>query len=153
MERYRDYQVHLPALLNNVRSLSHSLTFRGASDPDNVIYLGNHRDGWRFGTVDPSSGTSVLLEVILLPIRFFFFLFSLFLRNTQQVARGLTTIMNTTQWRPSRTIQFCSWDAEEFAFIGSTKYVEDNIAKLSTGAIAYMNVDIGNFRILYAHYV
>ena len=77
----------------------------------------------------------------------------MFLRNTQQVARGLTTIMNTTQWRPSRTIQFCSWDAEEFAFIGSTKFVEDNIAKLSTSAIAYMNVDIGNFCILYVRII
>lgn len=27
------------------------------------VILGNHRDAWSFGAVDPNSGTAVLLEV------------------------------------------------------------------------------------------
>ena len=30
----------------------------------------------------------------------------------------------TIDWRPGRTIVLCSWDAEEFAMIGSTEFIE-----------------------------
>lgn len=29
-----------------------------------LVLLGNHRDAWTFGAVDPNSGTSALLEVL-----------------------------------------------------------------------------------------
>lgn len=30
-----------------------------------LVILGNHRDAWTFGAVDPNSGTAALLEVIV----------------------------------------------------------------------------------------
>jgi len=30
---------------------------------DRYVLLGNHRDAWMFGAVDPSSGTAVMMEV------------------------------------------------------------------------------------------
>lgn len=38
----------------------------GRVEPDKLVLLGNHRDAWVFGGVDPSSGTAVLTEVWLL---------------------------------------------------------------------------------------
>lgn len=28
-----------------------------------MVMLGNHRDAWVFGAVDPSSGTAVMMEI------------------------------------------------------------------------------------------
>src|ERR1017187_3323390 len=36
---------------------------RGSEFPDEWIVLGNHRDAWEFGGVDPSSGTASLMEL------------------------------------------------------------------------------------------
>ncbi|CAC5391337.1 NAALAD [Mytilus coruscus] len=36
---------------------------RGAIEPDRYVLLGNHRDAWVFGAIDPSSGTAVMKEV------------------------------------------------------------------------------------------
>ncbi len=30
---------------------------------DHLVILGNHRDAWTFGAVDPNSGTAVLMEI------------------------------------------------------------------------------------------
>ena len=30
---------------------------------DRYVLLGNHRDAWVFGAIDPTSGTSVMMEV------------------------------------------------------------------------------------------
>lgn len=38
-------------------------TIRGREEPDRIVLIGNHRDAWLFGAVDPSSGTSVLVEM------------------------------------------------------------------------------------------
>ena len=46
-------------------------------------------------------------------------------------------------WRPLRTIEFASWDAEEYNLIGSTEYVEDHIDYLRDNGVAYLNVDVG----------
>ncbi|KAH7572219.1 hypothetical protein JRO89_XS04G0221800 [Xanthoceras sorbifolium] len=35
----------------------------GTEEPDRFVILGNHRDAWTFGAVDPNSGTAALLEV------------------------------------------------------------------------------------------
>ncbi|KAB7496032.1 hypothetical protein Anas_04285 [Armadillidium nasatum] len=45
-------------------------------------------------------------------------------------------------WRPRRTIVFCSWGAEEFGLIGSTEWVEENVDKLQSRAVGYINSDI-----------
>lgn len=86
------------------------------------VLIGNHRDGWTFGAVDPGSGTIVLLET----------------------ARALGRL-HRQGWTPQRTIRFCSWDAEEFDLIGSTQYALEHLAELQKNAVAYLNTDMGDF--------
>ncbi|KAI8548550.1 hypothetical protein RHMOL_Rhmol07G0280900 [Rhododendron molle] len=45
-------------LLENVIGI-----IEGAEEPDRFVILGNHRDAWTFGAVDPNSGTAAMLEV------------------------------------------------------------------------------------------
>lgn len=90
---------------------------RGQNDNEWVI-LGNHHDAWVFGAVDPSSGTTSVLEAA---------------RALGELARG--------GWKPRRTIIVAGWDAEEFGLIGSTEWVEDNLAELQRKAVAYINMD------------
>ncbi|KAL2131054.1 hypothetical protein VTI74DRAFT_5593 [Chaetomium olivicolor] len=90
----------------------------GIEQEEKKVIIGNHRDAWAFGAADPHSGTAVMLEVI----RIF----------GDLVARG---------WRPLRTIEFASWDAEEYNLIGSTEYVEQNEDALRKDALAYINLD------------
>lgn len=35
----------------------------GSEYPDEYVFVGNHRDSWIHGTLDPSSGTTTLFEV------------------------------------------------------------------------------------------
>ncbi|KAF7046408.1 hypothetical protein CFC21_055438 [Triticum aestivum] len=91
---------------------------KGHEEPDRYVILGNHRDAWTYGAVDPNSGTAALLDV----------------------ARRLG-IMLQSGWTPRRTIILCSWDAEEFGMIGSTEWVEENLGDLQSKAVAYLNVD------------
>ncbi len=91
---------------------------RGAEIPDEWIILGNHRDAWVFGGVDPSSGTASMLELT---------------RNLGQLLkRGI---------RPKRTLVICSWDGEEYALTGSTEWGEEFADELRQKAVAYLNVD------------
>ncbi|KAL2321342.1 hypothetical protein Fmac_030311 [Flemingia macrophylla] len=90
----------------------------GAEEPERFVILGNHRDAWTFGAVDPNSGTAALLEIAQR------------LRKLQE--RG---------WKPRRTILLCSWDAEEYGLIGSTEWVEENREILASRAVAYLNAD------------
>uniref|UniRef100_M8CWZ4 glutamate carboxypeptidase II n=1 Tax=Aegilops tauschii TaxID=37682 RepID=M8CWZ4_AEGTA len=94
----------------------------GKEEPDRYVIIGNHRDAWTFGAVDPNSGTAAMLEIAE--------------RLSQLEKKG---------WRPRRTIIVCSWDAEEFALIGSTEWAEDNIDIIGSRAVAYLNVDISVF--------
>ncbi|GAB4834112.1 hypothetical protein Ancab_032371 [Ancistrocladus abbreviatus] len=91
---------------------------RGMEEPDRYVLLGNHRDAWTYGAVDPNSGTAALLDI----------------------ARRYALLMGMG-WKPRRTIVFCSWDAEEFGMIGSTEWVEQNLIHLGSKAVAYLNVD------------
>lgn len=72
---------------------------RGSEEPDRYVLLGNHRDAWTFGAVDPNSGTAALLDV----------------------ARRYAFLMRLG-WRPRRTIILCSWDAEEFGMVGNAGF-------------------------------
>ncbi|PIA64595.1 hypothetical protein AQUCO_00100225v1 [Aquilegia coerulea] len=92
----------------------------GVDEPERFVILGNHRDAWTFGAVDPNSGTAALLEV----------------------ARRLGKLQKKG-WRPRRTIILCNWDAEEYGLIGSTEWVEENRELLASRVVAYMNVDCG----------
>lgn len=91
---------------------------RGSEEPDRFVLLGNHRDAWTYGAVDPNSGTAALLDI----------------------ARRYALLMRLG-WNPRRTIILCSWDAEEFGMIGSTEWVEQNLVNLGSKAVAYLNVD------------
>ena len=90
----------------------------GDEEKDRWVIMGNHRDAWVFGAVDPNSGTTAMLEA----------------------ARSFGTLMKNG-WKPRRTIVMCSWDGEEYGLLGSTEWVEDNAAQLQEKAVAYLNVD------------
>jgi N-acetylated-alpha-linked acidic dipeptidase len=93
-------------------------TISGRGHPDQKVIIGNHRDAWVFGAVDPNSGTASMLEA----------------------ARGFGELLKTG-WKPERTINFCSWDGEEYGLIGSTEWGEENAEALAKHAVAYVNVD------------
>src|SRR5437588_5912569 len=59
---------------------------RGSELPDELVVLGNHRDAWVFGGVDPSSGTASMMEL----------------------TRSLGSLLKQGI-RPRRTIVVCSW--------------------------------------------
>ncbi len=86
---------------------------------DQVVVVGNHRDAWTPGAVDPNSGTAAMLEA----------------------ARGLAAAVKAG-WKPKRTILLCSWDAEEYGLVGSTEWAEENAAMLQSKAVAYINMDV-----------
>jgi N-acetylated-alpha-linked acidic dipeptidase len=92
--------------------------FRGSEAPDDVVIVGNHRDAWVYGGVDPSSGSAALIELA---------------RSVGVLAR--------TGWRPQRSMLFASWDAEEFALTSSTEWGEQHESWLRDHAVAYLNVD------------
>jgi len=91
---------------------------RGSELPDEWVLLGNHRDAWAFGGVDPSSGTASMMELT---------------RSLGELKqRGI---------RPRRTIVVCSWDGEEYALTGSTEWGEQFADDLKKKLVAYLNVD------------
>ncbi|KAL9015823.1 MAG: hypothetical protein Q9185_006790 [Variospora sp. 1 TL-2023] len=91
----------------------------GVEQPEKSIIVGNHRDAWCFGGADPGSGTAIMLEVV---------------RVLGDLRRA--------GWRPLRSIEFASWDGEEYNMIGSTEHVEARITDLRRDAFAYLNVDV-----------
>lgn len=91
---------------------------RGAELPDEWVVLGNHRDAWVFGGVDPSSGTASMMEMT---------------RALGQLKKQAT--------RPRRTVIVCSWDGEEVGLTGSTEWGEQFADELRKKAVAYLNVD------------
>ncbi len=90
----------------------------GSESPDEWVILGNHRDAWAFGGVDPSSGTAAMLEL----------------------TRDLGALLKQGI-RPKRTLVICSWDGEEYALTGSTEWGEQYADELKKKAVAYLNVD------------
>jgi N-acetylated-alpha-linked acidic dipeptidase len=91
---------------------------RGSELPDEWVLLGNHRDAWVYGGVDPSSGTASMMELT---------------RSLGELKqRGI---------RPRRTVVVCSWDGEEYALTGSTEWGEQFAEDLKKKLVAYLNVD------------
>ncbi|MGC1783867.1 MAG: transferrin receptor-like dimerization domain-containing protein [Acidobacteriaceae bacterium] len=91
----------------------------GTEYPNDWVIVGNHRDAWVFGAVDPNSGTAAMLEAV----------------------HGMGALLKQG-WKPRRTIVFSSWDAEEEGLIGSTEWAEQHAAQLAHAA-AYFNIDVG----------
>src|SRR5215831_8001214 len=91
---------------------------RGSEFPDEWVVMGNHRDAWVFGGVDPSSGTASMMELT---------------RSLGELKKqGI---------RPRRTLVVCSWDGEEIGLTGSTEWGEQFADELKQKAVAYINVD------------
>jgi N-acetylated-alpha-linked acidic dipeptidase len=94
---------------------------KGDVEPDRMVMLGNHRDAWIYGSVDPHSGTIAMIEVM----------------------RSVGKLLQNN-WKPRRSLVFASWDAEEHGLIGSTEYVENYANLLKKELVAYLNVDNNN---------
>jgi N-acetylated-alpha-linked acidic dipeptidase len=106
----QDYQVRtIWDVIGKIPSTQH---------PDDWVVVGNHRDAWVYGAVDPNSGTAAMLEAV----------------------HGFGALLKSG-WKPKRTIVFGSWDAEEEGLIGSTEWTEQHVQALQH-AVAYFNVDV-----------
>jgi N-acetylated-alpha-linked acidic dipeptidase len=93
-------------------------TIPGTVEPDKWVMLGNHRDAWVYGAVDPSSGTAATLET----------------------CRALGEAVKHG-WKPRRTLVYASWDAEEYGLVGSTEWAEEHADELKKKAVLMLNVD------------
>ena len=91
---------------------------KGREEPEKWVVLGNHRDAWVYGAVDPSSGTAAMLGLA---------------QNLGQLVKDGT--------RPKRSLVFCNWDAEENTLTGSTEWAEQHADKLKKDGVVYINVD------------
>jgi len=91
---------------------------RGGELPGEWVVAGNHRDAWVYGAVDPNSGTAAMLESV----------------------HGIGELLKSN-WKPRRTIIFCSWDGEEEGLIGSTEWAEQHESELADSP-AYFNIDV-----------
>ncbi len=90
----------------------------GREEPNQEIMIGNHRDAWTYGAVDPSSGTAATMEMCRV--------------LGAAYAEG---------WRPRRTLVYASWDGEEYGLVGSTEHAEAHAAELGKNAALMLNVD------------
>ncbi len=90
----------------------------GAVEPERWIMLGNHRDAWTYGAVDPGSGTAATLET----------------------CRALGEAVKAG-WKPRRSIVYGSWDGEEYGLVGSTEWAEESATMLGRKAVLMVNVD------------
>ncbi|XP_007446587.1 PREDICTED: N-acetylated-alpha-linked acidic dipeptidase 2 [Lipotes vexillifer] len=117
-DSFRKVRMHVHNINKITRIYNVIGTIRGSVEPDRYVILGGHRDSWVFGGIDPSSGASVLQEVVQ--------------SFGKLMSRG---------WRPRRTIIFASWDAEEFGLLGSTEWAEENVKSLQERSVAYINSD------------
>jgi N-acetylated-alpha-linked acidic dipeptidase len=92
---------------------------RGAVVPDEWIIIGGHRDAWSPGAVDDVGGVV----------------------STMEAARAWGEAAKAGM-RPSRTLVFGTWDAEEWGIVGSTEWVEEHAIELGAKAVAYINQDV-----------
>ncbi|XP_052768722.1 N-acetylated-alpha-linked acidic dipeptidase 2-like isoform X2 [Mya arenaria] len=117
-----NWSAHIHVTTKNKNATTYNTVgiIRGEFEPDRYVILGNHRDAWVFGALDPSSGTAIMMEIV----------------------RVLGALVKSGRWRPRRSIMFCSWGAEEYGLIGSTEWVEHYTKTLGARAVAYLNVDI-----------
>lgn len=93
-------------------------TIPGTVEPDQWIVVGNHRDAWVYGAVDPGSGTAATLEMCR--------------AIGEAVKKG---------WKPRRTIVYANWDAEEYGLVGSTEWAEEHAGTVGEKVALLLNVD------------
>lgn len=80
---------------------------------DRYVVVGNHRDAWVYGSVDPTSASAALFEA----------------------TRVFGEVMKSENWRPRRTLVFCSWGSEEHGLVGSVEFVEVSIQTMVTSVL------------------
>ncbi|HXX20684.1 MAG TPA: M28 family metallopeptidase [Candidatus Acidoferrum sp.] len=116
-----DSEAHMKLVMDyRQRPLYNVIAKLQGTDDSQLVILGNHHDAWVFGAADPGSGTASMLEA----------------------ARALGALVKSG-WKPRRTIVICQWDGEEEGLLGSTEWVEANLAELQAKAVAYINTDVG----------
>ncbi len=93
-------------------------TIPGTVEPDRWVMVGNHRDAWVYGAVDPGSGTAATLEM----------------------CHALGSAVKNG-WKPRRTIVYASWDAEEYGLVGSTEWAEEHAKEVDEKVVLMLNVD------------
>jgi N-acetylated-alpha-linked acidic dipeptidase len=93
-------------------------TLPGTVEPERWVMIGNHRDAWVYGAVDPGSGTAATLEM----------------------CRALGAAVKHG-WKPRRTLLYASWDAEEYGLVGSTEWAEEHAKEVQEKAVLLLNVD------------
>src|SRR5688572_22327838 len=115
-----DVRVHVKTEMDyQIRKIWNVLArIDGAVEKDRWVIMGNHRDAWTFGAVDPNSGSTAMLEA----------------------GRGFGELLKSG-WKPRRTILMCSWDGEEYGLLGSTEWAEHHAEELKQKAVAYINMD------------
>lgn len=112
-------QVETDAATAGYKKIHNTLaTVRGTTYPDEIVVIGGHRDAWGPGASDNVGGVVSVMEA------------------ARAVAHGIKLGK-----RPKRTIIFATWDAEEWGLVGSSEFVEEDSARLSTGGVAYLNQD------------
>jgi N-acetylated-alpha-linked acidic dipeptidase len=113
-------RVHLKTQMDyQVRKIWNVISrIEGSEEKDRWVIMGNHRDAWTFGAVDPNSGSTAMLEV----------------------GRGFGALLKNG-WKPRRTIILGSWDGEEYGLLGSTEWAEHHADELKQKAVAYINMD------------
>ncbi|KAF1944092.1 peptidase family M28 [Clathrospora elynae] len=105
---------------NKITPIWNVIGIINGTNADETVIIGNHRDAWIIGgAADPNSGSAIMIEIIK--------------AFSELLKRG---------WKPRRNIIFASWDAEEYALIGSTEWVESHLSFLTTTALSYLNLDI-----------
>jgi N-acetylated-alpha-linked acidic dipeptidase len=93
-------------------------TIPGSVEPQSWVLVGNHRDAWVYGAVDPGSGTAATLEM----------------------CRAIGAAVKSG-WKPRRTLTYASWDAEEYGLVGSTEWAEQHEKLVDQKVALLLNVD------------
>ncbi|RVW12255.1 putative glutamate carboxypeptidase PLA3 [Vitis vinifera] len=117
---------------------------RGSEEPDRYVLLGNHRDAWTYGAVDPNSGTAVLLDIARR--------YALMMRQGGNLGGQLFYAVGM-----QKSLGCCIYHHHQFLLslpellyalahlfvlkIGSTEWVEQNLLNLGSKVVAYLNVD------------
>ena len=96
-----DFSVHMDYQIRTIWNVI--ATIPGSVEPERWIMVGNHRDAWVYGAVDPGSGTAATLEM----------------------CRAIGAAVKDG-WKPRRTLVYASWDAEEYGLVGSTEWAEEH---------------------------
>ena len=89
---------------------------RGEEFPDEYVMIGNHRDSWIHGTIDAGSGMTTIIEI--------------------------ARVFSEMNFRPKRSVLFCSWGSEEHGLMGSEEFVEEFDSILKERALVYVNADV-----------